>query len=182
MRTLLKLALIVAIILGSTTGFAKTSEWAISDAGMNYSLSKYGASYQLKGHILTILIDQNEVLNHLDEQVNSNIYASSVTKTYLLNHPLLYLFASALNVSTFIIPRVYRDHPNLSYMNVHVRIKYENILGNDSTNPLLYFNMSRHLSDKINWTRFSSKNADLVYPNFNFSNFSRSEAVREKVY
>ena len=168
-------------VLCSTISFAKTSEWALSDAGMDYGLEQFGASYRLEGHVLNILIDQDKVLEHLDEQINKGSYNPNYTRNYFFSHPIVYLYISALDASLFIIPRVYQDHPNLNYINVKISIKYENLLGNDVINSLLSFEMSRSLNNQINWTRFLPVNADYVYPNFRFSNLFLNESIREQI-
>ncbi len=181
MNILCRVIMLVVLVLGSTLGFAKTSEWQLSDAGMDYALTQFGASYQVKGHSLIILIDQSIVLTHLDEQMRNGYYNSDYSKSYIVRRPLAYFTVSALNASTYIIPRVYQDHPSLNYLNVSVRIKYENVMGNDVTGSLLSFSMSRNLSNQINWIRFMPANFGDVYPNIRFSNLTLREFYREKI-
>lgn len=181
MKMFYKIVILAVSVLSSTISIAKTSEWALSDAGVDYGLTQLGASYRLEGHLLNILIDQDKVLEHLDEQINDGAYNSNYTKNYYISHPVLYFFNSALNASIFIIPRVYQDHPNLNYINVKVRIKYENLLGNDTVGSLLSFEMSRGLNNQINWTRFLPANAGYVYPNFRFSNWALAELTKEHI-
>lgn len=179
MKALCRFVASLIFIFACSTSFAKVSDWRLSNAAQDYGLSLFGASYQLNGHTLVITIDQNNVLSHLNEQMSDGVYNSNYTKDYFLGHPIIYLLASALNATTFIIPRIYYDHPGLNYINVFVRIKYENLLGNDAIGSLLSFNMSRSLNNQINWTRFNPTNAMDVYPAYQMSNLTWSEFIKE---
>lgn len=129
-------------------------------------------SYQLKRNSLIIFVDQSMALGNLDQQIRLGMYNRSLTKNKLIDYTVIYLTVSSMIASTSIIPRVYCDHPNLNYISVYVHAIGQNLNGKNIITPLLSFNMSRNLNNKINWHTFNAAKANKVYMNFKFAKWA----------
>ncbi|MCX7124837.1 MAG: hypothetical protein NTU49_03615, partial [Gammaproteobacteria bacterium] len=140
----------------------------LSDTRVNFVLTLIGTTYNIKRNSVYILIDTKKSYRNLDEQIKAGVLNSSIQKQYSYSHPITYSDYLAETAALFIIPSIYQNHENLNYIHVYVNYKYYDLLGNYVTSSLLSFDMTRHLNNKINWTKFLSSSEPLVFPSFKF--------------
>jgi len=159
------------ILVFSQYGFAKVvvHDEVNSESNFRLHLDYSGIAYKLHENELTIIMDTNKIKK--DTPPASATIAYKIHKV-LVDHIITSSKNIVLSETLQIIPRAYRDFPNLNEIHVSVYLIHQDIYGNDQKDLCFSFDMNKELKDKINWLRFERDNAPKVFPNLKYTTSS----------